>query len=57
MRARQQKREARLAQANRKAGARSAQLLLIPLMLFIVPAVFIMIFAPLMLQFINGGSK
>jgi tight adherence protein C len=40
-----------------KAGARASQMLLIPLMIFILPAVFIMVFAPMMLQFIYGGPK
>ena len=39
-----------------KAGARASQLILIPMMLFIIPAVFIMIAAPVGLQFISGGG-
>ena len=38
-----------------KAGARASQAILIPLMLFILPAVFIMVFGPVVLQFMNGG--
>ncbi len=37
-----------------KAGARASQAILIPLMLFILPAVFIMVFAPVALQFYYG---
>ncbi len=37
-----------------KAGAQASQLILIPLMLFILPAVFIMVFAPVALQFMYG---
>lgn len=39
-----------------KAGARASQAILIPMMLFIIPAVFIMVFAPVGLQFIYGGN-
>lgn len=39
-----------------KAGARAAQAILIPMMLFIIPAVFIMVFAPVGLQFYYGGN-
>ena len=39
-----------------KAGARASQAILIPMMLFIIPAVFIMVFAPVGLQFIYGGK-
>ncbi len=39
-----------------KAGARASQAILIPLMLFIVPAVFIMAFGPVALQFFYGGQ-
>jgi tight adherence protein C len=38
-----------------KAGARASQAILIPLMLFILPAVFIMVFGPVVLQFMGGG--
>jgi tight adherence protein C len=37
-----------------KAGAQASQKILIPLMLFILPAVFIMIFAPVALNFMGG---
>jgi tight adherence protein C len=40
-----------------KAGARASQAILIPLMVFILPAVFIMVFAPAILQFMYGGNK
>jgi tight adherence protein C len=40
-----------------KAGAKASQAILIPLMLFIIPAVFIMVFAPVALQFMYGNSK
>ncbi len=42
-----------------KAGARASQLLLFPMMLFIMPAVFIVLFGPVALQFIypTGGGK
>ena len=39
-----------------KAGARASQALLIPIMLFIVPAVFIMVLAPVALSFSSGGG-
>ncbi len=39
-----------------KAGARASQAILLPMMLFIIPAVFIMVFAPVGLQFIYGGQ-
>lgn len=39
-----------------KAGAKASQTILIPLMLFILPAVFIMVFGPVIIQFISGGS-
>lgn len=39
-----------------KAGARASQAILIPMMLFILPAVFIMVFAPVALQFFSGGG-
>jgi tight adherence protein C len=39
-----------------KAGARASQMMLIPLMLFILPAVFVMIFTPVALQFMYGKS-
>lgn len=40
-----------------KAGAQASQKILIPLVLFILPAVFIMVFAPVALQFLYGGGK
>jgi tight adherence protein C len=40
-----------------KAGAQASQKILIPLVIFILPAVFIMVFAPIALQFIYGGGK
>lgn len=39
-----------------KAGARASQAILVPMMVFIIPAVFIMVFAPVGLQFIYGGQ-
>jgi tight adherence protein C len=39
-----------------KAGAKAAQAILIPMMLFIVPAVMLMIFAPVIIQFFTGGN-
>ena len=39
-----------------KAGAKASQAILIPLMLFIVPAVFIMVFGPVAVSFIYGGK-
>ena len=40
-----------------KAGARASQTILLPLMMFIIPAVFIMMFAPVGLQFIYGTGN
>lgn len=40
-----------------KAGARASQLMLIPLMFFILPAVFIVVFGPVAVNFIGGGSN
>ena len=40
-----------------KAGAQASQLMLVPLMFFIVPAVFIMVFGPVIIGFLNGGMK
>ncbi len=40
-----------------KAGAQASQALLIPMMLFIMPAVFIALLGPVILQFIYGGGK
>ncbi|MNT22476.1 Bacterial type II secretion system protein F domain protein [compost metagenome] len=39
-----------------KAGARASQTILIPLMLFILPAVFIMVFGPVAVSFMHGGK-
>ena len=39
-----------------KAGARASQTILIPLMLFILPAVFIVVFGPVVMQFVYGGK-
>lgn len=39
-----------------KEGAKASQMILIPLMLFILPAVFIMVFAPVVLQFMYGNG-
>ncbi len=39
-----------------KAGARASQAMLIPLMFLILPAVFLMVFGPVVLQFFYGGS-
>ncbi|MBK9324109.1 MAG: type II secretion system F family protein [Bdellovibrionaceae bacterium] len=40
-----------------KAGAKASQQILVPLMLFILPAVFIMVFGPVAVSFIYGGGK
>ncbi len=40
-----------------KQGAKVSQLILIPLMLFIMPAVFIMVFGPVILQFMGQGGQ
>lgn len=39
-----------------KAGARASQTILIPLMVFILPAVFIMVFGPVAVSFMYGGG-
>jgi len=39
-----------------KAGAKASQAILLPMVGFIVPAVFIVIFGPVILQFITGGG-
>jgi tight adherence protein C len=39
-----------------KAGARASQTILIPLMLFILPAVFIIVFGPVAVSFVYGGK-
>lgn len=38
-----------------KEGAKASQTILIPLMLFILPAVFIMVFGPVIIQFMGGS--
>ncbi len=38
-----------------KAGAKASQMVLIPMMIFILPAVFIVVFAPVILQFFYAG--
>lgn len=40
-----------------KAGAKASQAILIPLMLFILPAVFIMVFGPVAVSFIYGSGN
>lgn len=40
-----------------KAGAKASQTILLPLMLFILPAVFIMVFGPVILQFYYGKGS
>lgn len=39
-----------------KAGARASQLMLFPMMLFIMPAVFLVLFGPVVIQFFYGGK-
>ncbi len=39
-----------------KAGAKASQLILLPMMIFILPAVFIMLFGPVILQFMYGNQ-
>lgn len=39
-----------------KAGARASQLILLPLMMFILPAVFIMVFGPVVIGMTGGGK-
>ncbi len=39
-----------------KAGARASQLMLVPMIIFVMPAVFIVVFAPVILQFLYGGK-
>lgn len=39
-----------------KAGARASQLMLLPMMAFILPAVLILVFGPVILQFMYGGG-
>lgn len=40
-----------------KAGAQASQLMLFPMMLFIMPAVFLVLFGPVIVQFFYGGGK
>lgn len=40
-----------------KAGARASQLILVPMMIFIMPAVFIMVLGPMFLSFLGGGTN
>lgn len=39
-----------------KAGAKASQMMLLPMIFFILPAVFIVVFAPVVLQFLYGGK-
>ena len=39
-----------------KAGARASQAILVPMMIFIVPAVFIMVFGPVAISFMYGNK-
>lgn len=39
-----------------KAGARASQAILVPMILFIVPAIFVILLGPAALQFMNGGG-
>lgn len=39
-----------------KAGAKASQAMLIPMIIFVLPAVFIMVFAPVIMQFFYGGN-
>lgn len=39
-----------------KAGARASQMIMIPLMIFIIPAVFIMVFGPVAVNMMYGGN-
>jgi tight adherence protein C len=39
-----------------KAGAKASQLMLFPMMIFIIPAVMIIVFGPVILQFFYGGG-
>jgi tight adherence protein C len=39
-----------------KAGARASQLIMLPLMMFILPAVFIMVFGPVAVRMMYGGN-
>jgi tight adherence protein C len=39
-----------------KEGAKASQTILIPMMVFILPAIFIMVFGPIIIQFVSGGQ-
>lgn len=39
-----------------KAGARASQLMLFPMLIFIMPAVFLVVFGPIIVQFMSGGK-
>lgn len=39
-----------------KAGARASQMILFPMMIFIMPAVFLVLLGPVILQFVYGGN-
>lgn len=39
-----------------KAGARASQLMLLPMMFFIMPSVFLVVFGPVIIQFMGGGK-
>lgn len=40
-----------------KAGAQASQTMLVPMIVFILPAVFIVVFAPVVIQFFTGGGS
>ena len=40
-----------------KAGAKASQTMLVPMIVFILPAVFIVVFAPVVIQFFTGGGN
>lgn len=40
-----------------KAGAKASQMMLLPMVLFILPAIFLMVFGPVGLQFLSGGFQ
>ncbi len=39
-----------------KAGARASQMMLLPMMMFILPAIFIVVLGPIALRFLGGGN-
>jgi tight adherence protein C len=39
-----------------KEGAKASQTIMIPMMIFILPAIFIMVFGPVIIQFVSGGQ-